>query len=259
MVTVTVLGSGSAGNATAIQCGRSVLLIDAGLSAVEIARRMEEAGINVADVMAILISHEHDDHIQGARIFAKRHGDIPTYSNSLTAERLRYMKKAPEKLTIFANGSPFTVGPFQIEAFSVCHDAVDPVGFVIHSGTQRVGIATDLGYIGKLVPRKLYDCWTLILESNHDPEMLRNSQRPAQLQHRIRSRRGHLSNQDAAELVSAVVGPATKHLIMAHLSDECNDPELVRGVIAGQLRTLKREDVTLWIARQDKACATISL
>ena len=257
MVETTILGSGSSGNATIIKYQKEVLLIDAGFSGVELARRLNDAGIRPSEIIGILVSHEHDDHIQGVRVFSKRNGHIPAYANSLTWERLRLMNKCPERMNIFANGVPFQIGPFEIEAFSVCHDAVDPVGFVVHCNGRKIGIATDLGYAGKMVPMKLHDSHLLVLESNHDPELLRKSKRPAHLQHRILGRRGHLSNQSAAQLLSAVVGPLTQHLVLAHLSNDCNEPDLVHRTIRERLEAMERYDINIFVARQDRVSETI--
>ena len=257
MVEITVLGSGSSGNAILIKHGDEVILIDAGFSGVELGRRLSDVGINSAEIMGILISHEHDDHIQGLRVFSKRNGHIPAYSNSLTWERLRLMNKSPEKIHIFSNGVPFQIGSFEVEAFSVCHDAIDPVGFVIRCHGRKIGIATDLGYAGKMVPLKLRDSHLIVLESNHDPGLLRKSKRPAHLQHRILSRRGHLSNQSAADLLPAVVGPMTQHLILAHVSDDCNHPELIQRAIHGRLAEMNRDDINIFLARQDRVGETI--
>ena len=167
-------------------------MIDAGFSGVELQRRVDRAGLKLRDKLAgILISHEHDDHVQALKVFAKRNNHPPVFCNSLTAERLSHIKKRPENLKLFSNGSRFQVGPFTVEAFSVSHDAVDPVGFIIEVADKRIGFATDLGHAGKMVPIKLKNCDLMMVESNHDPELLRKSKRPPHLQHRILSRRGH--------------------------------------------------------------------
>ena len=257
MVEITILGSGSSGNSIAIKHDDNVLLIDAGFSGVEMARRLERAAIDVSMVTAILISHEHDDHIQGARILAKRLGNISAYANSLTTERLRMVKKAPETMNIFANGSPFSIGSFSVDAFSVCHDAVDPVGFIIRCENKKIGIATDLGHAGKMVPLKLRDSHLIVLESNHDGELLKQSNRPPHLQHRIRGRRGHLSNDSAAELLPELIGPLTKYLILAHISDDCNDNDLIKKVMGSKLKDIGREDVNVIIAQQHEISKTV--
>ncbi len=256
MVEITILGSGSSGNSIAIKHDNNVLLVDAGFSGVELTRRLERAGIDVSTITAILISHEHDDHIQGARVFSKRLGNISAYANSLTTERLRMMKKAPESMNIFANGSPFAIGTFTVDAFSVCHDAVDPVGFIIRCENKKIGIATDLGHAGKMVPMKLRDSNLIVLESNHDPELLRKSNRPPHLQHRIRGRRGHLSNDGAASLLPELIGPLTKYLVLAHISDDCNDSDLIKKVFGSKLKEIEREDIDVSIAQQHEISKT---
>ncbi len=257
LVEVVVLGSGSAGNSIAVRFDNNVLLIDAGFSGAEMDRRLSAAGIDSDSVIALAISHEHDDHITGARVFAKRNGQFPVYANSLTSERLRSMNKAPENMMIFSNGVPFEVGPFTVEGFSVSHDAVDPVGFTVRCSDKKIGIATDLGYAGKMVTLKLSDCHVLILESNHDRDMLLNSSRPAYLRHRIRGRRGHLSNQSAAELLVSLVGPSTQHVVLAHMSDDCNEPELAKNLMAAHLAPLARHDINLIVAPQNRIADTI--
>ncbi len=259
MMELTMLGSGSGGNAVAIRAGDAVLLVDAGFSAVELARRLEAAHLAPGQVTGVLISHEHDDHVRGLRVFAKRHGNLPVYANALTAERLQFQECAPEKLVIFNNGSPFAIGDFRIEPFSISHDAVDPVGFVICAGGRKVSVVTDIGYAGKMVPLKIRDSHIFVLESNHDTELLRNSERPAQLKHRILGKRGHLSNEHAAALLAQVLGPATRHLILAHLSEECNRPELVHRAMSRALAAMQRHDVKLQIARQDVVGETVAV
>ena len=259
MIKVTVLGSGSAGNSIVISNETSCILVDAGFSGAELTRRLHDVGIDLSEILAILISHEHDDHVQGVRVFSKRNGNIPIYSNSLTYERLKMKNKSSEKFRIFSNGVSFRIGPFDIEAFSVSHDAVDPVGFSIRCKEKNIGIATDLGHFGKMVPLKLHDSHLLILESNHDPELLRSSKRPPHLQHRIRGRRGHLSNENAAELISSVTGPLTENIILAHLSSDCNNPDIAREKASQSLIKINRSDVNIIIAEQDRVSKTILL
>lgn len=254
---VVVLGSGSGGNAMVVRQGEHAILVDAGFSGTELRRRFALAGLDPAQLTGILITHEHDDHIAGLRVFAKRHADLPVYANALTAERLRQQGKGPERMTIFSNGTAFDVGPFTVEAFSVSHDAIDPVGFVLRCGERRVAIATDFGHAGMMVPLKLHGCDVIVLESNHEPELLRQSGRPPPLQQRILGRRGHLSNQAAGELVPRVLGPATRHLVMAHLSRDCNRPELVRQTVTRCLHEVRRPDVVLHIASQDEVLPAI--
>jgi phosphoribosyl 1,2-cyclic phosphodiesterase len=257
MVEFTVLASGSSGNCTAVRYRNQVLLVDAGLSAKEIHARLEAAAIPVAQVLAIVVSHEHADHIRSVRTLSQRYPHVPVYTNSLTAERLHHLGQRPENLVLFTNGTAFTVGPFRVEPFSVSHDAADPVGFRIEVADRTIGIATDLGHIGKLVPVKLKDCHVLMLEANHDVRMLRNSRRPLRLQQRILGRRGHLSNESGMELVTQTAGPTTRYLVMAHVSQECNKRELIETQVHRCLQTLNRHDIEVEIATQDRVTRTL--
>ena len=260
MIRFTSLGSGSAVNCTIIEFDDQVLMIDAGFSGKELQRRLDSAGIEFKGRLSgILVSHEHDDHVQALKVFSKRNDHPAVYCNSLTAERLSHIGKRPENIKLFSNGSRFQVGPFTIEAFSVSHDAVDPVGFIIEVAEKRIGFATDLGCIGKMVPLKLSNCELLMIESNHDPEMLRQSRRPPHLQHRILSRRGHLSNDLAAELASQSIGEKTSHLMLGHLSEDCNSYELAQDRMRQCLNDLRRDDINMTVARQDAPASPMIL
>lgn len=260
MVELTLLGSGSAGNCTAIRHGREVLLVDAGFSAAEMQRRLARADIALDQIIGIVVTHEHDDHVQGLRVFSQRHGGIPVYSNALTTERLHFLKQAGPEMRVFSNGSPFPVGGFQVEPFSVSHDAVDPVAYVVRCGHIKIAIATDFGHPGKMVPVKLHNSHILVLESNHEPELLRASGRPWVLQQRICGRRGHLNNQTAANLLPQCLGTHTRHLILAHLSHECNRPALVQRYVDGALAAMARaEALQVQIATQETGCPTIAV
>ncbi|NQZ67462.1 MAG: MBL fold metallo-hydrolase [Lentisphaeria bacterium] len=252
MIEFINLGSGSSGNCTIIKYCDQILMIDAGFSGVELQRRLDAAHINVEHIRGILITHEHDDHIQGLKIFCKRNNDLPVYTNSLTAQRLTELNKCPVNNFVFNNGATFKVGPFTIEAFSISHDAIDPVGFVINVSGRKIGIATDLGFIGKMVPFKLKNSDILMLESNHEPDILRNSKRPSYLQNRILSKRGHLSNKEALSLIKDSIGASTRHILLAHLSADCNDRDLVATGIERELSAMDRSDVDFHIAYQDK-------
>jgi len=169
---------------------------------------------------------------------------------------LRYQEKAPEQMTIFHNAAPFPVGDFHCTAFSVSHDAVDPVGYIINIGDVRIGIATDFGHPGMTVPFRLKGCNAIVLEFNHCPELLRNSRRPAYLQHRILGRRGHLSNQLAAELVPQVVTEKTSHLVAVHLSRDCNKRQVVQSLFDNTRSQLANRDLEFYIASQKEVLVT---
>lgn len=255
-VGVTVLGSGSNGNAIVIHTATDALLIDAGFSSRELRRRMREAGIEESLIRAIVVSHEHGDHVRGLRICAKQL-DVPIYANRRTADAIRQREKNLGQVHVFASGNPFRVGDYQLEPFSIPHDANDPVGFIIRRQDRKIGLATDLGHASHLVCYQLKNCDLLVVESNHDVEMLSRSERPWSLKQRILSRHGHLSNEASMELLQKVLDKRTKYLVLAHASQECNRYELVEESIRDCLATLKRDDITALVAKQDSWLPTI--
>lgn len=255
---ITVLGSGSSGNAMVVHTPREGLLIDAGFSARELRRRLDHAGLDPGLLEAVLVSHEHADHVKGLRVFARQFA-LPIYANRRTADALRHRDAKLGSMTIFAAGTAFRVGAFTVEPFSIPHDANDPVAFVIRSGRAKIGIATDLGHVNNLVAYQLRECHILVLESNHDRIMLGNSTRPWALKQRIQGRHGHLSNDSCVDLLRRVLHAETRHVILAHASQECNCYDLVRKESEALLRELQRPDVNLHVAVQDKPLPTLWL
>ncbi len=235
---VCLLASGSKGNSLFIETGQSKILVDAGLSAREITKRLADIGIEGSDLNAIFISHEHTDHIRGAGILARKHRipvfiSYPTHSNSKGLF-------AKNEVIEFESGCSFTFRDILIDPFPITHDSSDPVGFVIESKLNRVGIATDLGIVTRLVREKLKECGVLVLEFNHDEEMLLNGPYPWHLKQRIKSRHGHLSNNDTAELLSEIVHDRLEGIFLAHLSEVNNDPAIASDTIS---KTLGRQNV----------------
>ncbi|MBT3376681.1 MAG: MBL fold metallo-hydrolase [Lentisphaerae bacterium] len=255
-VGVTVLGSGSSGNAIVVHTETDGFLIDAGFSARELKRRMREAGIDESLIRAIIVSHEHGDHVRGLRVCAKQL-QVPIYANRRTADAIRQREKDLGQVHVFASGNPFRVGECQVEPFSIPHDANDPVGFVIRWHDRKIGLATDLGHASHLVCYQLKSCDLLVVESNHDIQMLSRSERPWSLKQRILSRHGHLSNAASMELLQRVLDERTKHLVLAHASQECNRYELVEESIQTCLAGLGREDISAYVAKQDSWLPTV--
>lgn len=242
---ICVLASGSAGNCIYVAGGGTRLLVDAGLGRKETVVRLAQIGLTLDAIDAVLFSHDHTDHCQRADVLHRRHA-LPFYANEGTAAGIEQaIRRTGIVWKIFETGSPFPVGGLQVEPFSVPHDAADAVGFVISDGCARLGIATDLGTATVLVRRKLADCDALILETNHDVEMLKQSGRPWSLIQRILGRHGHLSNEDAAEVLVSVLGPRLRTVFLAHLSTECNTPALAERVVREALRRAGRDDVRL--------------
>ena len=242
---ICVLASGSTGNCIYVAGGETRLLIDAGLSLKATSARLAQLGLAMDAITAVLFTHDHADHCQRADVFHRRHG-LAFYANEGTAAGIDLATKCADiTWTIFEAGSSFAIGGLQIEPFSVPHDAADAVGFVISDGKVRLGLATDLGMATTLIRRKLADCDVLILETNHDVEMLKQSGRPWSLIQRILGRQGHLSNEDAAELLASVLGPRLRTIFLAHLSAECNTPALAERAVREVLRRAGRDDIRL--------------
>jgi phosphoribosyl 1,2-cyclic phosphodiesterase len=233
---VVVLGSGSSGNCTLVEGGRGRLLIDCGLSAREAARRLEQVGVDPRSIEAVLVSHEHADHVGGAAQFSRRYG-APIRTTEATAAASGLLASSTAGLICGEPGRPYAVGDLEVSPFSVPHDAVDNVGFVVECDGARLGYATDLGHATRLVTQRLKECDVLVTEANHDPDMLVNGPYPWSVKQRILSRHGHLSNDAMAELLGEVAGGRTRHVFVAHLSGTNNRPELAlqacrRGLLA---------------------------
>lgn len=228
-VKVCLLASGSKGNSLYIEAGDTRLVIDAGLAASEIAKRLESIGVDAGSVNALLITHEHGDHVRGAGAFARKF-KVPVVISYPTH---RTDEKAFRKTEVieFESGHSFSFRDLLIDPFPITHDAADPVGFIIDSGEGRVGVATDLGIATRLVRDKLKECRVLVLESNHDEEMLVNGPYPWHLKQRIKSRHGHLSNIDSADLLGEVLHQNLEGLFLAHLSEVNNDPAVASSVV----------------------------
>ena len=231
-----ILASGSSGNSIYVASEKTRILIDAGLSARQVALRLESIGVAPESIGGICVSHEHGDHISGLRVLQKRHG-IPVYANAGTLDAIRRQPKADEiAVKVFQTGSPFRIGDIDIEPFSVPHDAYEPVGFRLQCRETAIGIVTDLGMATGLVRDRLRGCHAIVVESNHDEDLLMEAERPWTLKQRIRSRQGHLSNTDAARLIAECATDALEQVFLFHLSSDCNTPEIALETVASQLR-----------------------
>ncbi len=222
---VCLLASGSRGNSTLIEVDGCRLLIDAGLSGIETERRLSTVGLCGEDLDAILVTHEHHDHVGGVGPLSRRY-DLPVYIDRQTHAALPKLGKISD-LQYFSSGDSFSFQQLSISPFSTTHDAVNPVGFTIESVEGKVGFATDLGMPTRLVAEQLKDCRILILEANHDEHLLQDGPYPWSLKQRIRSRHGHLSNLESCSLLKEVSWPGLEALFLAHLSEENNCPDLV--------------------------------
>ena len=252
---ITILGSGSAGNCALIETEQTAILVDAGLSSRQITQRPASIGRNAEDVDAILLTHEHSDHTRGLGMFCKSR-PVPVYANRLTAEAVATEEQLKVSWRLFSTGHPFAVGDFAVASFSVPHDAYDPVGFAIHAGEFAVGVLTDLGHATKLVVERMRAMDVLVLESNHDMKLLQEDVvRPWALKQRIMSRHGHLSNDAAATLAGEICSDRLRHVFLAHLSRDCNRPEIAQRVVGEKLPAR----VQIAVAAQDQPTATFRL
>lgn len=232
----SVLGSGSRGNATLVCAGSSHVLIDAGFSGRELAKRLATVGVTPDQISAIVITHEHGDHARGAGVFARAHG-TPLYMTSGTRDACRRLLRGKETVEIYRPGYRLPLGDLEIEPFITVHDAADPVAVAVvdPSAELRLGIATDLGTPTAQVRLALRGCDALVIESNHDETRLWNATYPASVKARIASSHGHLSNRAAADFVLDLLSSRLAVVILAHLSEESNTPELARSVMARAL------------------------
>lgn len=220
-----VLGGGSKGNATYVEAGSSRLLIDAGFSGRELESRLAALGVEPGQLTAILLSHEHGDHIRGAGVLSRRH-HLPLLLNKATLAAAGRELGKPVAIQEFTTGRSFTCGDFQIHPFALSHDAAEPVGFLLRAGGRTLGHCTDLGVVSRLVRHRLSGCQALVLECNHDPEMLRQGPYPPALQQRVSSRQGHLANHETATLLTELLHAELRQVVLSHLSATNNTPEL---------------------------------
>jgi phosphoribosyl 1,2-cyclic phosphodiesterase len=253
-MTFCPLASGSKGNCLFLKSKQTSILIDAGLSFTHIQQRMDEIHADLKTVEAILVTHEHSDHIKGLGVVAEKL-KVPILANAETAKGICSFLKYRPKFKIFTTGETFEFKDLQVHPFSIPHDTLDPVAFRIKIADVVFGICADLGHVTSLVKKNLEGCDYLYLESNHEPSMVHASSRPEMLKRRILGKQGHLSNEECALLINALTHPKLKHIYLAHLSSECNAHEVAMQKV---LEKLKQKDLSLSIAFQDKVSKIIS-
>ncbi len=230
--------------------------MDSGLSGRELERRLRQAGLSPRSLTAILVSHEHRDHTAGVGVAARRF-NRPVYMNERTWNSCRTVLGKIESRP-FETGQAFNLGPINIHPFSVAHDAADPVGFRFTCNGTRLGLVTDLGTPTNLVKTHMAGCHGLIIESNHDPQMLMEGPYPWDLKRRVRGRKGHLSNIEAAKLLSELAHGGLKQVVLAHLSETNNKPELALSE-AGSSFPHASSDFSLEAASQDAPSPVFNL
>jgi len=231
--------------------GSTRILVDVGLTMRETKNRLELIGVRPEDITAVIITHEHTDHIKGVGPLCRAY-KIPLYITSGTHEAAKGWLGGKLKVSEFEAGTPFSIDDMHIEPFSIPHDAADPVGFAFHCGPFKAGLATDLGYPTKLVGERLKGSNLLIIESNHDPEMLKSGPYPWPLKQRVAGKEGHLSNEDAGKLLAFLLHDGLSHVVLAHLSQINNLPELAMGKAKDALEARSYGHINLKVAMQDE-------
>ncbi|MCX7148665.1 MAG: MBL fold metallo-hydrolase [Rhodocyclales bacterium] len=227
------LGSGSRGNALLVEAGNTRVLIDAGFGPREMSRRLQRLGLAADDVDAVLVTHEHSDHIGGVFACARRFD----WAVLLTHGTLAACRDdgADARITIIDSHESLSVGDIRVHPFPVPHDAREPVQFVLADGARRLGVLTDAGHVTAHMVAMLDACDALVLECNHDAQMLAQGSYPQALKHRIGGLWGHLDNVAAASLLSQLAGPSLRHVVAAHLSEENNSPALAQAALSAAL------------------------
>ncbi|MFT4625698.1 MAG: phosphoribosyl 1,2-cyclic phosphodiesterase [Myxococcota bacterium] len=250
------LGSGSRGNCTYIGDDTRGVLVDCGLSARQTLLRLEAAGLGAVRIEGVLVTHEHGDHVAAARVLSdrleRRQGHtVPFFMTRGTAGALRDRVRPKELITI-QSGRRFRVGSLEVEPFTVPHDTCDPVAYTVKVGDTVAAVVTDLGRSTRLVEQQLARCSLALIEFNHDLGMLMDGPYPWALKQRVRGRHGHLSNAQAAELVRRAATPRLEHLLLAHLSDDNNEPAVAREAAEAALHGAGLRGVTVTVAPQDR-------
>lgn len=250
------LASGSSGNCHLINDGKDFILIDAGLSGRQIENKLKEVGVDPRSVSAILVSHEHSDHLCGVGILSRRY-NIPIYANTGTwkAMESKIGNIKEENIKYFISNENFSIGNFNIRPYRISHDASEPVGFSIHKDHVKISIATDLGYINEEIIDEIGGSDLVVLESNHDEEMLKAGSYPYPLKRRVLSNVGHLSNESAGNAIVDLVNKNVKSVLLAHLSKENNFPELAIATVKNILESKKiiiGKDIELGLLHRDR-------
>jgi phosphoribosyl 1,2-cyclic phosphodiesterase len=253
-----VLASGSRGNATLVCSDKTRVLVDAGTSCKELKRRLDLTPVQAKSIDAVLITHEHSDHVSAAGTFTRKF-NLPAYMTRGTLENMPPGVGQCASVTVFATGRCFAIGDLLIHPFATSHDAGEPAGFIIENNGLRLGICTDLGVATNLVKVRLKGCHGLILEANHDVDKLLEGPYPWFLKQRIRSPHGHLSNEDACNLLEAVRQEELRCVVFAHLSETNNHPDLVMESCRKLRLTGQWECVRFELGKQDNPAAAIEL
>jgi len=248
LIQFSLLGSGSSGNALLIKTDKTKVLVDCGLSYRQLRLRSAEVGESIDDLAGVLITHEHSDHVNGVGVLTRKQG-TPVYMSRGTYHNLPKSLGLLEGIECFEPGDTITIGDIEAASFSVAHDAADPVSYVLRSNGTKLGIAADLGHATALVRQRLAGAHGLILESNYCPDMLRESSYPVQVQQRINSSSGHLSNREMSSLLAHVAHDNLQQVVLIHISDENNTHDLAKRMAE---QALGVRTVPVNVAPQDR-------
>jgi len=252
---IAALGSGSAGNALCVTDGVTTILVDCGFSAKETTRRLRCMGVEPASVSAILVTHEHIDHVSGIEVFCRRHAPEATVYATPGTRRAADLPSKAARCAEVSRMTPFTVGSFEVLPFAISHDAAEPVGYRISTEEHSVGIATDTGVLTEQASQALSGCEYLGIECNYDAAMLAAGPYPAYLKNRIRSCIGHLSNAAGADALATLAHDGLKAVLALHCSRTNNTAGLAGSALTGRLREIGLPEVPVAVASQIDVCA----
>lgn len=255
-MTLCPLFSGSSGNSVYVACGGMRLLVDAGVSAARVQAHLAEIGVDIREIDAVLITHEHVDHVRALGVLCRKFG-LPVYANEGTWNGILQKEAGiPARcMRTFFTGEDFYIGGVNIHPFAIPHDALEPVGFSISCQGLRCGIATDIGHISQEWMEAVSGCQALVLEANHDVEMVQRGPYPARLKRRILSRNGHLNNEDCARALLTLAKSGVRAVFLAHLSADNNLPELAYNTVCGALCDAGYDvgsEIRVCVARRDR-------
>lgn len=245
------LASGSKGNSIFIEGGDARILVDAGLTGKEIASRLNSIGIDPQSLDAILVTHGHRDHVSGVGVMARRY-NLPVYTAYGTIKSSELMWGKIGNISEIEPGKTFSIKGMELYPFPTPHDAHQSVAFIFRAGEKKGGIATDLGFVTRLVRECLKNCHLLLVESNHEESMLIDGPYPWFLKQRVKGRMGHLSNTDCAELLEEIYHEELKHVVLGHLSEVNNDPQLAYNSVVEKMKNSLHPEMSISLAWQDR-------